>query len=115
MERVNTTIKMAIIMMENGIKIKSMAEEFYILKMGRSNMMVNGGMTFIMDGGLFIPKLQIGAGMKESLGMELKKVEAECTLETDLYTMESLELIKYQEGVEKLLLTDKFLRNIGIL
>lgn len=59
-------------------------------------MMGNGEMIFLMVGELYFPKLQIGTNMKENLGMELRKVEVECILETDLSMMENLGLIKFQ-------------------
>lgn len=64
-------------------------------------MMVNGEMTYIMGGGLFIHKFPTGKSMKESLRMESRRAEGEYISEMEVFMMENFEEIKYQEEAEK--------------
>lgn len=64
-------------------------------------MMVNGEMTFIMDGEPFIHKFPTGKSMKASLRMEWRRAEGEFISEMEAFMMENSEEIKYQEEVEK--------------
>lgn len=55
--------------MESGLKIRLMERAFYISRMVNHNMMANGGMIYIMDGGHFILKLEVGINTRDNLEM----------------------------------------------
>lgn len=61
---------MVVIIKVNGIKIRYMERVFFITKMENPNMMENGETTSMMDGGLYILKVEAGKNIKDNLEME---------------------------------------------
>lgn len=70
MEKEDMTQLMVVIIKVNGIKIRYMERVFFITKMENPNMMGNGETIFMMDGGLYILKVEVGKNIKENLEME---------------------------------------------
>lgn len=69
MEKEGINFRMEAILKDNGLIIRLMALEHFILKVGNHNMKESGGMIYIMDGELYIQKLAAGANIKVSLKM----------------------------------------------